>query len=81
MKLTKEELQIEQDLLEGKYQSVADDQLQEIASSILDRQKDAVLNMRINSDDLNKLKLKAKSLNVKYQTFISEILHKVATST
>ena len=81
MKLTKEELQIEQDLLDGKYQSVADDQLQEIASSILNRQKDAVLNMRINSDDLNKLKLKAKSLNVKYQTFISEILHKVATST
>ena len=81
MKLTKEELQIEQDLLDDKYKSVADDKFQEIASSILNRQKDAVLNMRINSDDLNKLKLKAKSLNVKYQTFISEILHKVATST
>jgi predicted DNA binding CopG/RHH family protein len=42
------------------------------------RKKDAVLNVRINSDDLEGIKQKARKLGVKYQTFVSEILHKVA---
>ncbi len=42
------------------------------------RKKNAVLNIRINQGDLDSLKDKAKKLGVKYQTFITEILHKVA---
>ena len=50
-----------------------------VADAIAARRKDAVLNIRINSQDLNHLKQKAKSLGVPYQTFISEILHRYAT--
>ena len=42
------------------------------------RKKDAVLNIRVNSYDLEHIKQKARKIGVKYQTFISEILHKVA---
>ena len=53
MKLTKEGWIIEQET-RWCIKSATDDQFQDF-SSILNRQKDAVLNMRINSDDLNKL--------------------------
>ena len=44
------------------------------------RKKNAVLNMRINKMDLDSLKEKAKRMGVKYQTFIAEMLHKIAVS-
>jgi predicted DNA binding CopG/RHH family protein len=44
------------------------------------RKKDAVLNIRINQGDLDDLKAKAKRRGVKYQTFIAEVLHRVAHS-
>ena len=40
--------------------------------------RDAVLNIRVNSWDLAQIKQKAQKLGIKYQTLISEILHKVA---
>jgi predicted DNA binding CopG/RHH family protein len=49
-----------------------------IKQAIERRKKDAVLNIRINSYDLEALKQKARKIGVKYQTLISEILHKVA---
>lgn len=60
------------------YFDLADAKFKEIASNLKARRKDKVLNIRINSDDLEKLKAKAASLGVKYQTFISEILHQAA---
>ena len=62
------------------YFDLADAKFKEIASSLKSRRKDKVLNIRINSDDLEKLKAKAASLGVKYQTFISEILHQAASA-
>jgi len=51
-----------------------------IAKAIEQRKKDAVLNIRINSKDLALIKNKAKKHGVKYQTFISEFLHRIAHS-
>ncbi len=51
-----------------------------IAAELERRKKNAVLNIRINQGDLDHLKAKAKKLGLKYQTFIAEILHKVAHS-
>jgi len=44
------------------------------------RKKDAVLNIRVNHEDLHEIKGKAKKLGVRYQSFISELLHQVAHS-
>ena len=78
IKLTDKEKKIEMDLLDGKYQSVSDSEFKVIADAIDKRKKDAVLNIRINKQDLENIKKKAKKLGVRYQTFLAEIIHKVA---
>ncbi len=62
------------------YLPVQTKELEAIAKAIALRKKDAVLNLRINSHDLESIKQKAKRLGLKYQTFISEVLHQVATT-
>lgn len=80
IKLTKEEKEIEDSLINGEFIDVNPKEFKEIAESIKARQKDSVLNIRINTEDLNKIKEKASKLGVKYQSFISELLHRVAHS-
>ena len=79
IRFTKEEKKIERDLLAGVYVPVSKKEFEEIAQAIEAKRKDAVLNIRINSRDLAGIKQKAKKLGVKYQTFISEFLHKLAS--
>lgn len=76
IKLSRYEQSIEDSIHE--YVPVSKEEMEEIRRSIEARRKNTVLNIRINQGDLDSLKLKAKKLGVKYQTFISEILHKVA---
>lgn len=78
IKLTREEKRIENELLRGEYVDVSKDEFERMAKAISERKKDAVLNIRINSVDLENLKRKAKKLGLKYQTFISEVLHQIA---
>ena len=74
IKLSSQEKEIEKDLLAGIYTPVKDDEFQSIAEAIAHRKKDAVLNIRINSKDLENIRQKSKKLGIKYQTFISEVL-------
>jgi len=76
IKLTKEEQWIEDHLEE--FVPVSKEEFRKIANALESRKKDAVLNIRVNGFVLDSLKHKARKLGVKYQTFISEILHKVA---
>ncbi len=78
IRLTREEKEIEDSLIDGEFINVEPDEFKEIAKSIKARQKNSVLNIRINSDDLEQIKKKADKLGVKYQSFISELLHRVA---
>ena len=78
IKLTREEKAIEDALLRGEYKSVSKEEFNRIAKALEARKKDAVLNIRLNSGDLQNLKQKASKLGVKYQTFIAEILHNFA---
>jgi predicted DNA binding CopG/RHH family protein len=78
IKLTRQEKAIEDALLRGEYVDVSKERFNEIVQALEARKKNAVLNIRVNKGDLQNLKLKADKLGVKYQTFISEILHKVA---
>jgi len=78
MKLTKEERAIEKAIARGGYVSVSKAEFEEIAQAIARRRKEAVLNIRMNQQDLDNLKKKAKQFKVPYQSFISEILHRFA---
>ena len=79
-KLTPYERRIEEARLRGEYQSVSRAEFEEIKRALERRKKDAVLNLRINQGDLDSLRHKAAKLGVKYQTFIAEILHRIAMS-
>lgn len=72
------EKETEAALLKGEFVNVKPEEFQAVARAIVSRRKDAVLNIRVNSQDLQTIKQKAEKLGIKYQTFISEILHRVA---
>ena len=76
MKLTKEEQWIEDHAEE--FVPVSREEYKKLVEALERRKKDAVLNIRVNSYDLEYIKRKAQKMGIKYQTFISEILHKVA---
>ncbi len=78
MKLSRQEKEIEHALVKGEYVPVDRTTFNEIAQAVNARRKDAVLNLRVNGEDLESIKQKARKLGVKYQTFISEILHRIA---
>ncbi len=77
-KLTKNEKAIESALIAGEYIDVSQFDFDEITTAIKNRQKNAVLNIRVNQNDLQKIKEKAQKIGIKYQSFISELLHQVA---
>ena len=78
IKLTKYEKQIEMEI--DQYVPTSREEFERIKAALEARKKDAVLNIRINRGDLDNLKQKAAKMGVRYQTFISEVLHRVAAS-
>lgn len=77
-KLTKEEKAIEESLMNGEFVPIKGKQLEMIEKSLKSRKKDVTMTIRVNSEDIEKIKKKAKKVGVKYQTYISEVLHQVA---
>ena len=76
--LSRKERVIEEALLTGEYRNVDEAAFKEIAEAIAHRRKDVVLSIRVNSRDLKTIKAKARRHGIKYQTLISELLHRVA---
>ena len=77
-KLTKEEKEIENGLLRGEYIPIRGKELENIEKALKLRRKDITMTIRVNSEDIAKIKNKAKKLGVKYQSYISEVIHQVA---
>ena len=78
IKLSRSEKAIEAALVRGEYRPVKKAEFDRIAEAIARRKKDAVLNIRVNSQDLDNIKQKAKQMGVPYQTFVSELIHQYA---
>ena len=76
IKLTKEEQWIEDHW--DEFVPVRGAEYDKIVRSLEARKKNTVLSMRVNKLVLDLLKQKAQKAGIKYQTFISEILSKVA---
>ncbi len=80
IKLSRQEREVENALVRGEYVDVPKSEFEEIARAVAHRRKDAVLNIRVNSEDLASIKQKARRLGVKYQALLSELLHRLAHS-
>ena len=78
IQLSSQEKKIEKALLNKEFIKVDPHLFKKIAQAVSNRKKDAVLNIRVNHQDIQNIKYKAKLLGVKYQTLISEVLHQVA---
>ncbi len=78
IKLSRSEKAIEAALVRGEYRPVKRAEFDRIAEAIARRKKDAVLNIRVNSHDLDNIKQKAKQMGIPYQTFVSELIHQYA---
>lgn len=78
IRLSRSEKEIEAALVRGEYRPVKKAEFDRIAEAIARRKKDAVLNIRVNSQDLDSIKQKAKQMGIPYQTFVSELIHQYA---
>ncbi len=78
IRLTRQEKTIEEAIEKGEYVDAGKAEFLRIAKILEARKKDAILHIRVNSHDLNNIKVKARKLGIKYQTFISEVLHRIA---
>jgi len=78
IKLTKEERETENALMHGEYTPIKGKELENIEKALRLRKKDITMTIRVNSEDIKKIKMKAKKLGIKYQSYISEVIHQVA---
>ena len=76
IKLTRQEKMIEDSI--DNFVPVDKKEYEQISRAIIARRKDAVLNIRVNSNDLARIKSKAERLGIRYQTFIAEVIHRIA---
>ena len=79
-KLTKQEKGIENALLQGEYVDIGKNESKQIVETGASRKKDSVFNICINSEDLKLLKGETQQFSIRDQTFISELLHRIAHS-
>ncbi len=75
MRLTREEKAIEDAVVRGEYKPVSPEVFQKMVEAIEHRRKDAVISIRLNSQDLAGIKKKAQKIGIPYQTLISELIH------
>ena len=78
IRLTKEEKEVENALLSGEFKSLKGKELESIENALKTRKKNITMTIRVNSEDVEKIKEKANRLGIKYQSYISEIIHQVA---
>ena len=80
IKLNAEEKEISQAIERDEFVPVTGKQLEDVANAIAARKKDTSLTIRVNSQDINRIKKMAEKKGIAYQTYISEVLHQVAES-
>ena len=80
IRLTREEQQVEDELIKGSYFDIEKSEFEDIAQAIAFRKRNAVLNIRVNKSDIESIKRIAKKFGIGYQTLIVELIHKAARS-
>ena len=78
IRLTCSEQAFERAAARGEFRPASREEFNQIAEAIARRKKDAVLNIRVNSEDLENIKQKAKKMGIPYQSFVSELIHRYA---
>ncbi|MCK5287906.1 MAG: antitoxin [Candidatus Omnitrophica bacterium] len=77
VKLTKSEIEIEKNILD--YKPISLEKRSKITKIIKKANEKKNISLRVNSQDLELLKIRAEKEGMPYQTLISSILHKFIT--
>ena len=56
-------------------------ELKRVADAIAARKKNMTLTIRVNSNDINRIKKMAQKRKITYQSYISEVIHRIAQTT
>ena len=78
VKLTPEESKIMKAIEADEYIPVSGKELKDVAQAIAARKKDATLTIRVNSRDIDRIKEMATKKGIPYQSYLSEVIHRVA---
>ena len=78
IKLTREEREMMAGIERDEFVPVTGKELRDVADAIAARKKDATLTIRVNSQDIGRIKKMAVKKGIPYQTYISEVIHRVA---
>jgi len=80
LRLTREEKAFERMVARGEFVPAPREEFEAVAAALKRLKerlkKDKVISIRVNGDDLARLKRKAKKQGVPYQSFISELIHR-----
>ena len=82
-KLTEDEKKLEAEIKRGEWKPASKHEAErfraEMVEAAQNRNKDARVNLRLNPEDVEKIREKAEREGVPYQTLIGSVLHKYAT--
>lgn len=80
LRLTREEREVERMAERGELVPSSREEFEAVAAALKRLRerlkKDKVISIRVNGDDLARLKKKAKKRGIPYQSFISELIHR-----
>ena len=76
--LDQEEKEIMEAIERDEYVTVMGPELKKMADSLAARKKDMTLTIRVNRNDINRIKKMAQKRKIPYQSYISEVIHRVA---
>ncbi len=78
IKLNAEEKEIIKAIERDEFIPVSGRELKEVADAVAARKKDTTLTLRVNSGDIHRIKKMANKRRIPYQSYLSEVIHRVA---
>ena len=76
--LDAEEKEIMEAIEQDEFVPVTGAQLRHVADAIAARKKDMTLTIRVNRNDINRIKKMAQKRRIPYQSYISAVIHRIA---
>ena len=76
--LDQEEKAIMEAIERDEFVPVTGAELRRVADAIAARKKDMTLTIRVNRNDINRIKKMAQKRRIPYQSYISEVIHRIA---
>jgi predicted DNA binding CopG/RHH family protein len=78
VKLDTEEKEILKAIEHNEFMPVTGKELRAVADAVAARKKDMTLTIRVNSKDIHRIKKLAHTKGIPYQSYLSEVIHRVA---